>query len=175
MKSIIVFLILFNGFNFETAELIQKQVVSTYGVTCMVINGHDLPERFSVKKMNRIVADSIVSHMDKMNDGKSIYVGLLDDDICTRARGYQYWGIFGYSYKSGCVISSYRMKDSDSKLTLIRLMKVTIHEIGHSFGLGHCLTPSCIMNDAEKKISTVDKEEMSICPKCKRVLQIILE
>ncbi len=64
------------------------------------------------------------------------------------------------------------MKKNVSNQKMIdRLRKVSIHEIGHNFGLDHCSNnKKCVMNDAKGKISTIDNEEIWLCEKCRSLI-----
>jgi predicted Zn-dependent protease len=48
-----------------------------------------------------------------------------------------------------------------------KLIKVSIHEIGHTLNIPHCNSNKCIMNDAKGKGSNVDKELLDMCNLCK--------
>jgi archaemetzincin len=71
----------------------------------------------------------------------------------------------GYCPGTACIASSYRLKKGN-KLT--QFYKVAIHELGHTQGLPHCSTKTCLMRDAEGG-NPID-EENDFCPKCKKVL-----
>jgi archaemetzincin len=48
-----------------------------------------------------------------------------------------------------------------------RLIKVSIHETGHSLGVPHCKNTKCVMTDAKGKGSTVDNATIWMCEECK--------
>lgn len=78
------------------------------------------------------------------------------------------WGVMGLGYRPGraCVISTYRLKNKNKKE---QLLKVTMHEIGHTFNLPHCNNKTCLMRDAEGG-NPLD-EEKDFCNHCKLMLQ----
>ena len=47
-----------------------------------------------------------------------------------------------------------------------RLWKISIHELGHTFGLPHCPNKGCLMQDAHGTVKTVD-EESELCGDCR--------
>jgi archaemetzincin len=57
----------------------------------------------------------------------------------------------------------------DSKLFLLRAAKEAVHEIGHTYGLGHCPDPRCVMHFSN---SLHDTDVKSYRP-CRRCLQRI--
>ncbi|HWE16315.1 MAG TPA: hypothetical protein VG758_03925 [Hyphomicrobiaceae bacterium] len=56
--------------------------------------------------------------------------------------------VFGTAQPSGeaCVISLFRLYlDADAERFRGRALKEAMHELGHTFGLGHCPDPGCVM------------------------------
>ncbi len=53
----------------------------------------------------------------------------------------------------------------DMGLYLSRLLKESMHELGHAFGLHHCTTPHCVMNFSNSIIE-VDEKEAAYCSQC---------
>ena len=51
---------------------------------------------------------------------------------------------------------------------LERVKKEAVHEIGHTFGLGHCLNKICVMSFSPS-IFDVDRKEVHPCKKCERL------
>jgi archaemetzincin len=73
------------------------------------------------------------------------------------------------------IVSTHRLNpefyvDAPSQeLFLIRLVKESVHELGHTFGLGHCPLPNCIMHFSNC-ISDTDFKGPDFCPRCKLAL-----
>jgi len=51
-----------------------------------------------------------------------------------------------------------------------RLTKLGLHELGHTFGLGHCRQPGCLMGFAEN-LEKLDDKDMELCPYCRILLE----
>ncbi|KAF2081953.1 archaemetzincin family Zn-dependent metalloprotease [Flavobacterium sharifuzzamanii] len=80
--------------------------------------------------------------------------------------------VFGLaSYRDKIAVSSmYRMqKEADFNLGLERLLKICSHEIGHMFGLYHCIEASCVMNGTNSMVET-DRHSIRLCSLCQRKL-----
>jgi archaemetzincin len=54
----------------------------------------------------------------------------------------------------------------DDELFLARVAKEAVHEIGHTFGLGHCNSPACVMHFSNS-LADADKKGESLCPACR--------
>ncbi|MDO9517225.1 MAG: archaemetzincin family Zn-dependent metalloprotease [Methanosarcinaceae archaeon] len=92
--------------------------------------------------------------------------------------------VFGQAFLNGraCVISTHRLDPqfyandggydddtSNGQMLLERVKKETIHEIGHTFGLHHCVDSGCVMSFSPG-IEEVDAKGMDICEKCSVIL-----
>lgn len=84
--------------------------------------------------------------------------------------------VFGLaSYRDRIAVSSiYRLQDkslkgADFNLCLDRLLKICSHEIGHMFGLHHCIDADCVMNGTNSLVET-DEHTLRLCSNCQRKL-----
>jgi len=55
-------------------------------------------------------------------------------------------------------------------LYLERLLKESLHELGHGFGLEHCSNPRCVMSFSNS-IADVDGKEAKFCSRCAALLE----
>lgn len=85
--------------------------------------------------------------------------------------------VFGQARRYGkiSIISLPRLKPEfyggkrNRALFLERVAKEAIHEVGHTFGLGHCSNSECVMSFSND-INAVDRKERSLCKTCQRSL-----
>jgi archaemetzincin len=85
--------------------------------------------------------------------------------------------IFGQAFLNGrCGIASlYRLSNerygmaNDDKLMLERLKKEVIHELGHTFGLIHCLDSACVMRSSTY-VEEIDQKNIHLCSDCRNQL-----
>ncbi|MBS3815923.1 MAG: archaemetzincin family Zn-dependent metalloprotease [Hadesarchaea archaeon] len=62
-------------------------------------------------------------------------------------------------------------QNNDEELFLLRATKEVVHEIGHTFGLGHCTDPKCVMSFSNS-ILAVDQKKKLLCGDCREKLGI---
>lgn len=103
-------------------------------------------------------------------------MGLLRVDLYIPILTY----IFGQAALNGSsgIASLYRLKNEryglkpDNALLIERFSKVIIHELGHAFGLIHCIYPVCIMRSSTY-VEDLDQKEKHFCYKCEAELNRI--
>jgi archaemetzincin len=86
--------------------------------------------------------------------------------------------VFGQAQLGGpaAVVSTARLRQEfyglppDPGLLCRRAAKEALHELGHSFGLVHCLDPSCVLS-LSSNIGQVDAKQDSFCPGCRDLLE----
>lgn len=86
--------------------------------------------------------------------------------------------VFGQAQLNGsaAVVSTARLRQEfygfprDSDLTLHRLAVEAVHEIGHTFGLTHCLDRACPMS-LSTSLQLLDRKGTTLCPACRALLR----
>lgn len=157
----------FSDFKEKESKFIYDNLKNIFENVC-ISKPIDLPKNAYVKKRNRYRADTIIEMLRDQRQEDTISVGLTHFDISTTKDDIKDWGVMGLGYRPGssCVISTFRLKKDNRNSQLI---KVVLHEIGHTLGLPHCKNKWCIMRDAEGG-NPLD-EEKDYCEKCKIILR----
>jgi len=81
--------------------------------------------------------------------------------------------VYGEAQLNGpaAVVSTHRLRPeyyglpADPILVAQRLVKESIHELGHTFGLRHCLNIGCVLN-ASTYVEEIDLKTERFCPDC---------
>jgi archaemetzincin len=90
--------------------------------------------------------------------------------------------VFGEAQLNGkaAVISLFRPRgDADGTnpplaVVLSRLIKLSIHELGHTFGLGHCRQEGCLMSFSAN-LEKLDQKNLAFCQYCQVLLADFLQ
>lgn len=170
----------FEDFPTDIIKEVQAGIDSMYDIESTILPHIKLPKQAYYKPRNRYRADSLIRFLKAEKPGQyNKILGLTTSDISTTKGGYEDFGIMGLGFQPGksCVASTYRVKrGAVSKQHLInRIRKVTIHELGHNFGLKHCTYDSkCLMQSAKGKVSTIDKAQEILCQNCQRQIRPFL-
>ncbi|WPO90385.1 Zn-dependent protease [Chryseobacterium sp. HR92] len=102
-----------------------------------------------------------------------VLMGITEKDLFPKPEWNYIFGLASYEDGVG-VTSMYRfanghLTDSNFNETLLRLIKISSHEIGHMFGISHCLNANCVMNGTNS-LSETDYHLARACSLCQRKL-----
>lgn len=104
-------------------------------------------------------------------------IGLFSVDLFIPILTY----IFGQAALNGNtgIASLFRLSNErygiapDDKLLLERFTKEVIHELGHTFGLIHCNTPTCVMRSSTY-VEDIDQKNPNLCLHCRQQLPPVI-
>jgi archaemetzincin len=75
----------------------------------------------------------------------------------------------------GAVVSAHRLRQefygmpSDTDLLHERLLKESLHELGHTYGLRHCPDYTCVMSSSNG-VERIDLKGADFCPNCAKLI-----
>ena len=158
----------------ELTGILRNEIQFFYKYNTVILAEQDLPVFAYYELRNRYIADSLLKFLQQVKPQNITYlIGVTESDICTDnpPKG-SHWGVFGLGSMPGttCVISTKRVKPTSKSWEhfTLRMTKIALHEIGHNFGIDHCTNHSCLMEDAEGTITTVDREQKALCVNCRK-------
>lgn len=158
----------------RTVSRLATSLESTFGVRVATLVHEPLPASAYYAPRRRYRAEDLVAFLDRTTAPAVAHIiGVTTRDISAPKGAVEDWGVFGVAKLGGRpgVVSTYRLRAGDVSEAVFetRLRRVAAHELAHSFGLAHCATPHCLMNDAEGSIRSVDSAT-GFCEKCARAL-----
>ncbi len=169
-----ILLISIGKFEKNFPEIVAREVEREYKCPATIEEKHLDLNIFYDPVRRQYNANDLLREIDKLysaNHSKNI--GLFNVDLFIPILTY----IFGQAVFKGNtgVVSIYRLRNEhyglkkDDDLLLERFKKVVIHELGHNFGLVHCLNPSCVMRSGTY-VEDLDQKEATLCSKCRKEL-----
>lgn len=152
---------------------IKYSVEEIFKIPVIVEKNIIIPNDYKNISRNQYSATNLIYYLKtNINDDFLKIVGIISEDIYEE--GYNF--LFGLAEFNGkyAVVSLYRLYDENFEIYKVRSIKEVIHELGHTFGLGHCENYRCVMNFS---ISTynVDQKDKKFCQFCLVKLNTILK
>ncbi len=172
-------LISFGYFDQEIPEMIIPDISREFSLPVKTKTGNlDLSEFYDPSR-RQYNGTAILHKIDKeFASGSSKTLGLFNIDLFIPILTY----IFGQAFLNGRIgiASIYRLGNEryglkkDNMMLLDRFRKEAIHELGHMFGLIHCLDPACVMRSSTY-VEDIDQKSSSLCQNCKMQLNKLVE
>lgn len=162
-------------------DSVRNALMDVHHALVFVAAPLDLPaSAFTTVRTPRYRADTLIAWLRDMKpDSVDLILGITAQDISItkynafgaikEPKGkYRDFGIFGLGYIGGpsCVVSTFRLGDGSGPVFFARLMKITVHEVGHNRCLPHCSDPRCVMRDAVERMSSIDAAGRTLCAHC---------
>lgn len=168
-------LISFGQFELELLTVIAEAVKKRFG--CEVKTAVSFCElaKYYDPARRQYDANLLLAHiLEEFGSDDVKAIGLFRVDLFIPVLTY----IIGQAvYKGNAgVVSIYRLKNElyglkrDDRLLFERFVKEIIHELGHTFGLTHCFSPSCVMRSGVY-VEDVDQRDSYFCSQCSAKLR----
>jgi len=157
--------VLFQGNSFKLLETLSE--ISTF-----VIDKNDSRIRASYDSKRQqcnaeILLDYLSADLSDLVTKKKLFI--TDVDIFRLQAEF----VFGLSQRVGgqvAIISTHRLKTTDTEFFINRFTKEALHELGHLFKLRHCQDKFCVMN-LSLNIEDIDFKKNRFCRNCKKLLE----
>lgn len=114
---------------------------------------------------NQFLADSVVRYVSALRRGRdSVVLLLADADAYVPGLNFVF-GLAVPELRSAAVFLRRLRLWTNREGYLRRVIKESVHELGHVFGLGHCRNPLCAMSFSNSLLE-VDRKQDKLCPLC---------
>lgn len=174
MNAVTIIILSFSRFERGFLEKISKVIMREFKCSVVIKEAHlDIGEFYDAVR-RQYNGDRLLKEVAALNGVEnSKTIGLFNVDLFIPILTY----IFGQAQLNGktAIASQYRLSNErygmppDDKLLFQRFTKEVIHELGHTFGLIHCHTPTCVMRSSTY-VEDIDQKEAQLCLKCRTVI-----
>jgi archaemetzincin len=153
----------------ETAEKLEDRVGDIF--RCPVerkAGSGDLAQAYNPER-KQYLSSQLLACLGRPQEQEKI-VGIVDVDLYVPRLNF----VFGEADRGSgtAIVSLCRLRpqyyglEPHEALFLERATKEIVHELGHTFGLGHCPNSRCVMHFSNSLVDT-DLKEMYFCSKCR--------
>jgi archaemetzincin len=148
-------------------ENLKVMLGQTFGCPVEIAFPLELPDKAYRKGRAQYNASILLDSLEAAGKGPDeIILGVIDVDLYSGERQF----VFGHAapQSRAAVISLCRLRPElppDDLLLLNRAAKEAVHELGHTFGLGHCSKIKCVMHFSHN-LSDTDFKECVFCSQC---------
>lgn len=171
-----IILIPIGNLDAKSIEALKKPLNERFGKDVVVGRPMPLPKAAYDANRAQWIADELINSMlgeAHNGGGETKLLGVLEEDIYTPDLNF----VFGVAERRAAVISLARLRQSfyslpeDNDLFFRRMLTEAVHELGHSFGLRHCLNPHCVMYFSSTIIDT-DIKGADFCAVCRQKIGV---
>jgi len=159
--------------NKEAIEILRNDLSKVFNKPVSI--GKEMPEpdyAFN-KRRNQYLSTAILKTIAEQEEYASYekILGIVDHDLYVPELNF----VFGEAGRKVAIISLARLRQEfynlpqDQNLFYKRMLTEAVHELGHTYGLGHCGKPQCVMFFSNN-LGDTDRKGSEFCPECKSKL-----
>jgi archaemetzincin len=165
-----IVLVAVGNINQEVMEWLKKELNKVFKKRVLIGDGMNEPHYAFHKERKQYLSTTILTAIleRKKHTPYEKILGILDHDLYVPELNF----VFGEASGKAAVISFTRLRQSfyklpeDQELFRRRVLTEALHELGHTFGLGHCENPRCVMFFSNSLMDT-DRKGSEFCQKCR--------
>jgi archaemetzincin len=160
-------------------EYLAECIAARYGLTCKISSGMESPEYAYNKIRDQYNSKLILKHLLRQCSNDTLrFIGVTSVDLYVPILEF----VFGLAQIEGqcSIVSLHRLypkfynRPPNPDLVLIRLLKTSLHELGHTFGITHCRDRRCVMYSSTR-IEHTDFKHPDFCLTCSELFRWHIE
>ena len=150
-------------------EALRQPLEGVFGQRTRIGDSIALPQESWNQHRGQHLASLLLAELSSLPHLGDRVLGVVDVDIFATGLNF----VFGLANIEGkrALISLQRLRQEfhgfprDEDLFLVRALKEAVHELGHTYGLGHCSDPTCVMHFSNSLCDT-DLKGSTLCSFC---------
>lgn len=155
-------------------DWLRNDLTKVFNRQVFIVKGMPEPDYAYHKKRDQYLSTAILNAIMRKKEYtpyEKIF-GIVDHDLFVPELNF----VFGQASPKAALISLTRLRQTfyhlpeDQNLFHQRILTEAVHELGHTFGLGHCGNPRCVMFFSNS-LKDTDRKGSEFCPDCKSKLQ----
>ena len=157
----------------KVIQVLQDDLNTVFKKPVVISKGMPEPKDAFHKKRNQYLSTAILNSIMEQKE-YTFYekiLGIVDHDLFIPELNF----VFGEASQKAAVISLTRLRQTfyqlpeDRTLFHQRVLTEAVHELGHTYGLGHCKNSRCVMFFSNSLMDT-DRKGSEFCPPCQSKL-----
>ncbi len=161
-----------------SARFVAANLQALIGIRVDHLRPHRVPQEAFLERRGQYDAGRVIRHLSLTASSQCLrLLALTMVDLCSPILTY----VYGEAELGGrvAVVSGFRLRrDEDgaevpAERYYERLIKVALHEVGHTFSLYHCEDPRCLMQFSPG-LKELDVLEIRFCDRCAFMLRSAL-
>jgi|WetSurMetagenome_2_1015567.scaffolds.fasta_scaffold241326_2 archaemetzincin len=148
--------------NEKTISIMAANLQVIMGVNANILSPLPEPEDAYLPLRSQYSAGKILRMVESV-EGARFKLGVVQCDICTPILRF----VYGESQLGGvaAVVSLCRLGHMELDRMYMRAAKISLHEMAHLLGVGHCRTLGCLM-DPSINLERLDALPLRFCSSC---------
>ncbi len=152
----------------ELLHYICTRLEGIYGYPCRTASSTGVPEdQYNMNRGQYYAAGIVGDIAERMPPDAEKLLGVANVDLYVHGVNF----VFGVAIGNAAIISlthlrpEYYGRNKNETLFRERALKEAVHELGHTFGLGHCPEIRCVMHFSNN-IEDTDIKGIDLCGSC---------
>lgn len=156
-------LLVFDRVDDLTVSIIAANIQAVAGLNTDVQPALATPDYAYVPVRHQFDATVIINRLAQIAHGAPFKLGIIPHDLCSPILSF----VYGESQLGGRValVSLHRLSNDDPEVFHQRAAKISLHEVGHLLGLGHCWGSLCVMHFSSN-LESLDTLPAAFCSAC---------